>query len=184
MSNMFGIDRNGFRALVLLPTRRDYILFAKNLAFFPFVGLVALLLLALMKVFLGLPWPLFLPGLLQVPVAYLLFCLVCNLLSILAPYRLSPNTLQAKKPKPIVFLAVLGSMLCLPLVILPIMIPPALQLLFNTLAWLPWLPVNALATVVLLAAAATLYYAVLPAQGRLLQRREMIILREVTEETE
>jgi hypothetical protein len=125
-----------------------------------------------------------LPGLFQVPIAFILFCLACNFLSILTPYRLSPNTLQAKKPKPIVFLAVLVSMLSLPIVLLPIMIPPALQLVFNTFDWVPWLPINALATFIMFAAAVGLYYLLLPAQGRLLQRRELSILCEVTEEVE
>jgi hypothetical protein len=45
MSNLFGFDRDGFRALVLLPVRRDYILFAKNLCLMPVtlgIGLVFL----------------------------------------------------------------------------------------------------------------------------------------------
>jgi hypothetical protein len=57
-------------------------------------------------------------------------------------------------------------------------------LLFSKLGWLPWLPVNLLAAAMILAAAAGLYRAVLPLQGRLLQRREQTILSEVTEEVE
>jgi hypothetical protein len=184
MANVFGLDRNGFRALVLLPTRRHHILLAKNLAFFPFVGGAALVLILLAK-FLGrTSWQAVLVGLVQLPAAFLLFSLLYNTLSILAPYRLAPGTLKAKQPRAIVFVAAFGALLLMPVVLVPVLIPPALQLLFSGLGWLPWLPVNLLAAVVILAAVAGLYGAVLPGQGRLLQRREQIILREVTEEVE
>jgi hypothetical protein len=64
------------------------------------------------------------------------------------------------------------------------MLPASLALLFSSQGWTPWLPVNLLATVALLAAIGCLYWNLLPFQGRLLQRREQTILREVTEETE
>ena len=76
------------------------------------------------------------------------------------------------------------TLLCLPLIMLPLLIPAGLRLLFSGLDWAPWLPVNLLATLGLLAAAAVLYRLVLPLEGRLLQRREQTILREVTEEVE
>ena len=184
MANAFGLDRNGFRALVLLPTRRHHILLAKNLALFPFVAVVGLLLLSLAKLLLRISWSDFLAGLLQIPLAFLLFSLTCNLLAILVPYRLSQSTLQAKKPKPIVFLAVLLSMLALPIVMSPTLIPPGLQLLWSLEGWAPWLPVNLLLTLLLLAGAGALYRGLLPMEGRLLQRREQAILKEVTEEVE
>ncbi|HWW03585.1 MAG TPA: hypothetical protein VNZ64_28030 [Candidatus Acidoferrum sp.] len=184
MSNAFGLDRNGFRALVLLPTRRHHILLAKNLAFFPFVAGVGLVLLLLAKLLLRVSWFDCLAGLLQVPLAFMLFSLTCNLLAILVPYRLSQSTLQAKKPKAIVFFAVFLSMLVLPLVMSPTLIPAGFQLLWSLEGWAPWLPVNLLLTVLLLAGAGGLYWGLLPLQGRLLQRREQAILKEVTEEIE
>jgi hypothetical protein len=184
MSNTFGLDRNGFRALVLLPTRRHHILLAKNLAFFPFVALVALTMLTAVKFLLRLSWEAFLAGLLQAGIAFFLFSLVCNLLSILAPFRIASGTLQAKKPKAIVFVAVFVTMFSLPLIMLPMLVPAGLRLLFSGLNWVPWLPVNLLATLGLLAAAAVLYRLLLPLEGRLLARREQTILREVTEEVE
>jgi hypothetical protein len=184
MANTFGLDRSGFRALVLLPTRRHHILLAKNLALFPFVAGVGLLLLSLAKVLLQISWFDFLAGLLQVPLAFLLFSLTCNLLAILVPYRLSQSTLQAKKPKPIVLLAVFLSMLVLPIVMSPTLVPAGFQLLWSLEGWAPWLPVNLLLTLLLLAGAVALYCGLLPMEGRLLQRREQAILKEVTEEVE
>ena len=184
LSNVFGLDRSGFRALMLLPTRRHHILLAKNLAFLPLAAAMALALLLLAKVLVGLPWTHLAGSLVQVPAAFLMFCLCGNLLAILAPYRMPSGTLQARKPKAIVFVAALASMLLLPLVMAPILIPPGLQLLCSFAGWAPWLPVNFLASLVLLALVIWLYALLLPLEGRLLYRREQTILKEVTEETE
>ncbi|MEY2429276.1 MAG: type transport system permease protein [Verrucomicrobiota bacterium] len=184
MANVFGLDRNGFRTLILLPTRRHHILLAKNLAFFPFTFTIALLLLVTLKILLHLSWILVLAGLLQVTCAFLLFCLMGNFASILVPYRLTQGSLKARQPKPIVFVAVAVSFLLLPVLSLPPMLPASLALLFSSQGWTPWLPVNLLSTLALLAAIGCLYWNLLPFQGRLLQRREQTILREVTEETE
>jgi hypothetical protein len=184
MANVFGLDRNGFRALVLLPTRRHYILLAKNLAFFPFVAAIAVLLIILVTVLMRLPWDAVLMGLVQTPTAFLLFSLLCNLAAILAPYRMAAGSLQAKKPKAVVFLVMLVNMLLLPMVAPVLLIPPGLQLLFSSQTWVPWLPVNLISAIILLAIVGWAYRWLLPFEGRLLQRREQNILREVTEETE
>ncbi len=184
MANMFGLDRNGFRALVLLPTPRDRVLFAKNLAFLPLITAVTVVLLGLVG-FLLHPGPfMWLTALVQLPTAFLLFSLMCNVAAILLPYRMAPGTLQAKKPKPIVFVGVFATMLVTPIILAPIAIPPGLQFLFVRMEWLPWLPVNVIAAVVIFAAVVALYRVLLPLEGRLLQRREQVILREVTEEVE
>lgn len=183
-SNVFGIDGDGFRALVLLPARRDHILLAKNLASFPFTALLALGLLILARFSVRLPWGDLFPALVQVPAAFLLFSLACNFISLLAPFRLAPHSFQARKPKPIVIVATLVFLLLLPIVLSPLLVPPLLQWLCVRLGWAPGPPVNLLATLALLAAVIGLYRTVLPYQGRLLQAREQRILREVTEETE
>jgi hypothetical protein len=184
LSNVFGLDRGGFRSLILLPTRRHHILLAKNLAFLPLAGAIAVALLILTRVLMGLPWNCLAGSLVQVPAAFFMFCLCGNLLAIFAPYRLASCSLQAKKPKPIIFVAALASMFLLPVVLAPILIPPGLQLLFSFAGWAPWLPVNFLASLVLLALVIWLYTLLLPLEGRLLYRREQTILKEVTEETE
>jgi len=184
MSNMFGLDRNGFRALVLLPVRRDKVVFAKNLAFFPFVATVTLIVMLLVRWVLRVPWENFFVGLLQLPTAFLLFSPVCNLFSIIVPYRLSEGTLRAQKPKAMVFVAAFSTLLVTPIVLVPVMIPPVLQLVCSTMHWLPWVPVNFLSALAILGIVALLYRSLLPVQGRLLQRREQSILREVTAEVE
>jgi len=184
MANMFGADRDGFRALVLLPTRRHQILLAKNLAYFPFMATVALALLTILGLFTGLSWDGLVAGILQVPMAFLMFSLSSNVLAILAPYRLAPGSLNAKKPKAIVFFAAMGSLAVLPVVLLPVLVPVILQTIFHFAHWLPWLPVNLLTTVVLFPVVVVLYWQLLPLEGRLLERRELAILKAVTEEVE
>lgn len=184
MANMFGADRDGFRALVLVPTRRHQILLAKNLAYFPFMAALALVLLTILGLLVGLSWDGFAAGLLQVPMAFLMFSLSSNVLSILAPYRLAPGSLNTKKPKAIVFFAAMGSLFVLPVLMLPILIPVGLQALFSFAKWLPWLPVNLIVTIMLFPVVAGFYWLLLPMEGRLLERRELAILKAVTEEVE
>ena len=185
MANAFGLDRDGFRSLILLPTQRHHILLAKNLSFFPFVAAVAVVLLAVAAVVTRMTWDACLTGLVQAPTAFLLFCLLCNVAAVLAPYRMAQGSLQMKKPKPLVFLAMLFlNVLLMPVVLPVLLIAPALQLLFSSRNWAPWLPVNVLAATATLAAVAWLYRSVLPLEGRLLRRREQAILQEVTQEIE
>ena len=51
MFNHFGFDRGGFRAFVLLPTPRRYILLGKNLALLPVALAVFAIYLGLATVF-------------------------------------------------------------------------------------------------------------------------------------
>ena len=184
MANAFGLDRDGFRSLVLLPTRRHHILLAKNLSFLPFVAVVAVSLLTLAGVLIRMSWDAYLLGLLQAPTAFLVFCLLCNISAVMAPFRMAPGSLQMKKAKPLVFLVIFLNLLVLPLVMPLLLIPPALQLLFSSQHWAPWLPVNLLAAAAILAGVAWLYRCLLPLEGRLLRRREQAILQEVTQEVE
>ena len=184
MANVFGLDRGGFRGLVLLPTRRDHILLAKNLAFLPMVTVVGLVVLVLATFVVRASLDVFITGLADILMVFLLFSLTCNLISILTPYRLAVGTLQAKKPKPVVFLAVALTMLGMPLVLWPVAIPSVLQVTSPFIGIPTWMPINVIAALVLLCGVAWVYWALLPAQGRLLQHREQRILAEVTEEVE
>lgn len=184
MSNMFGLDRSAFRALVLLSTPRHRILLGKNLAHFPFVMATGVVLLLLETFLLRLSVLGFIAGLIQVTVAFLLFSLACNFIAILAPYRFTPGSLQVKKPKLIVFVGFLLTTVLLPLFTAPAMVPGLVQMAFSHMGWLPWLPVHLLVSVGMLGLAVGVYLLLLPQEGRLLQAREKKILSEVTQETE
>ncbi len=184
MANTFGLDRDGFRTLVLIPTPRHHILLAKNLSFCPFVATAAVVLLGVATTVGRFPWDACLTGLVQVPTAFLLFSLLCNLAAMLAPFRMAPGSLQMKKPKPIAFLVMLLNMLVMPLVLPVLLVAPVVQYLFESRHWTPWLPVNVLAALAVLGVVAWLYRTLLPYEGRLLRRREQAILQEVTQEIE
>ncbi len=184
MSNSFGLDRNGFRSLVLLPTPRHYILCGKNLGFFPFILAMGTVLVSVVAALMHAPVSSVITAFLQIPTSFLIFCLPCNLSSILAPYRLAQGTLKAKRPKAMVVLAMMLSMFIQPLVVGPTLIPVGLQILFRYKGWVPWLPINILGTLCVFALAAGLYWMLLSPLGNLLQRREQTILKEVTEEVE
>jgi hypothetical protein len=185
MANLFGLDRNGFRCLVLLPMSRGQVLMAKNLALLPLVCSVGLALLLLATFMLHLSWHVFGTGLLQVLIAFILFSLMCNVVSILTPYKIATGTLQAKKPKPVVFLALGLTMMGMPIVLAPTVIPPMVQWLCSFVSGVPAsLPLDVISGVLVLIGVAGLYWILLPAQGRLLQRREQKILVEVTEDLE
>jgi hypothetical protein len=160
------------------------VLLAKNLAFFPFVLVTALAMLVVAALVLRAGPLLILPGLVQAPSAFMLFCLVCNTTAILAPYRFSPGTLQAKKPTAVVIIANLLIFLMMPLVALPLALPPGLQLLFSVQGWAGGYLMNLLAATLLLAAIGFFYWRLLPVQGRLLQTRERTVLQAVTQANE
>src|SRR5262249_41983203 len=74
MFNQFGFDRDGFRALVLLPIQRRHTLLAKNLALAPVAFGLGLLLLLIVRAAAHLPWLVFVATCLQLLAMFLLLC--------------------------------------------------------------------------------------------------------------
>ncbi|MBI3414370.1 MAG: hypothetical protein HY043_03465, partial [Verrucomicrobia bacterium] len=89
LCNQFGFDRDGFRALVLLPTPRRFLLLGKNLSVAPFaLGSGAFLLVVAVLVSKISLLDLVLGGM-QLITGFLLTALYGNVFSIVAPYRLN-----------------------------------------------------------------------------------------------
>ena len=183
-ANQFGFDRDGFRALILSPADRRHILLGKNLACLP-VGMgFGLLLLLFVSLKLHLSTLAFAAALFQLATVLLLAGLGGNLLSILVPYRVQQGTL---KPTKMPGLAMLVLMLChmlFPLTMVPALVPPLADLLWQAAGWSKLVPVNLILSVTLAALAALAYWQALGPLGRLLLRRETRILTVVTEEVE
>jgi ABC-2 type transport system permease protein len=182
--NQFGYDREGFRALVLLPVRRRDVLLSKNLALAPFgLGLGVALLLVL-AVLMHLPLLAAFAAGLQLVAIFLLFNIVGNFFSILLPYRIASGSLKPAKPPPKTVLVILLTQLCFPFVITVIFIPPLLGLLFKL--WMDWsIPlVDAFFSILLLGLAMLVYRWSLASLGEMLERREKDILLVVTHEAE
>jgi hypothetical protein len=183
-SNHFGFDREGFRALVLLPARRRNVLLAKNLALLPMVSGMGLVLLGAMAVATGLqPW-LVVAGAMEMMAAFLAISLAGNVTSIVCPYRIGAGTLKASKMPAQTKLWLFVMHLMFPLVMIPLMMPAGLQLLAGRFWGWPEPLVRLGADGVLLALALGVYWLSLRGMGEWLQRREQAILQVVTQEVE
>ncbi|EEF58921.1 hypothetical protein [Pedosphaera parvula] len=184
MFNQFGCDREGFRALVLLPASRSHVLLAKNLSFAPMVGTLGLVLLVLLTILAHLPLLALFASCLQLISMFLFLSVAANLFSIFAPYRMAAGSMKAAKPPAKTVLLIMLTQLCFPLLMLPAILPPLFGFLSEKLGWLPAGPINAMLSLGLLAIAAMSYYFSLPGLGRYLERREKDILLIVSHEAE
>ena len=183
-TNAFGFDRSGFCALVLSPVPRSEILLGKNLALLPpFFLLTALPLLGIQL--LASPPVLYtLSALLQALTLCLLLTLLGNLLSIKAPYRSKPGSLQPVKTKSGAS-ALMNTLF--PLLFLLLLIPITLPLLVEELSrWILFFPFhwNITLSVLSLLAVALVYRQSFHSMGTLLASREQEILRIVTEQVD
>jgi hypothetical protein len=182
--NQFGFDRDGFRALVLLPVPRKLLLLGKTLAVLPLALGVFTVLLILVTVLSHLPLWAALAALLQFAAAFLALSTVGNLFSILVPYRIAPGSLKPTKTKSSTMLLMMVVNLSFPLAMAPVFIPAGLGALCQHFGWCPAAPVTLAGSALLLGASALLYWRTLTPLGALLQRREQKILDRVTQEVE
>jgi hypothetical protein len=169
--NQFGFDRSGFRVFVLASAPRKDILLGKNLALLPFALTMGLFPLVVVE----LAYPMRVDHLLAVPLQavsmFLIFCVLCNFLSILVPLRVPAGSLKPAKPNG---LAVLFHFLFLPLFAASLGLtaaPLAIEYILarNFPLELALMPVE-------LGLVTVIYIAVLGFQGDLLQKREQDIL--------
>jgi hypothetical protein len=184
VGNQFGFDRNGFRVFVLCGARRRDILLGKNLAVAPLALALGLILASLLQVFQPMRLDYFLAVLPQFLSMYLLFCLLANALSILAPMRIAAGSFKPTNMKGIPFLLQLAFMFLFPLALAPALLPLVVQLLWEQLQWIDAAPVGLLLSLVECVAIVYLYRLLLTWQGYWLQTREQRILEIVTTKAE
>ncbi len=182
--NYFGFDRNGFRAIVLLPAPRRYILLGKNLALLPVALAVFAVYLGLATALAGLGVSAVLTACLDFAAALLAMSVIGNFASILAPYRIAAGSLKPTKMKGLTMLLILASQLFFPLALLPVFVPAGLGILCDEMGWLPGTVVMPVCGVLLVGVSALFYGYTLEPLGRLLQCREQKILQTVTQEVE
>ena len=169
IGNQFGFDRNGFRVFVLCAAPRRDILLGKNMAVAPLaLGLGTALVLVVQVVY-----PMRVDRLLSVLITcvsmYLLYCLLANLLSILAPMPVAATSMKPVNPKALQFLLHVAFAMCLPFVLGPVVLPLGVDLLLQALEVLEGIPVGLALALLALAAVVLIYRAVLGWQGTLLQ---------------
>jgi ABC-2 type transport system permease protein len=184
MFNQFGYDRSGFRLLVLSPVSRKYILQGKNLAFSPVAMCIGGFLLLIVKLLLRIPFFTFLASIFQLITAYLLLSIVGNLISIINPYRIAPGSMKPTKMSTLNVILLVLSNLLFSIAIIPIVIPPAAELLLTKVISMPAGLFNLCLSAILLPVTVFFYKRSLTHLGNLLQKREKKILEIVTREIE
>jgi hypothetical protein len=115
---------------------------------------------------------------------YLLFCLLANCLSILAPMRLAAGTLRASNAKMVPILLHVAFLFLLPVVVGPAMVPLLLALAVDSSGWVDGVPVCLVLSIIECVAVVFFYRFVLKWQGIWLQTRERAILDVVTTKAE
>lgn len=183
-ANQFGFDRDGFRAFVLSPVDRRLLLLGKNLALWPVGATFGLLLLVMISVWLRLPPLVALAAVFQLATLLLLGALAGNLLSILVPFRVQAGSLKPTKMPALAMLVMVLCQFLFPVAMLPVFLPPLMELLRGLAGGSKLVPVNLIGSVLVAALTAVLYWRTLGSCGRLLQRREIKILNTVTAEQE
>jgi len=185
VGNQFSFDRSGFRTYVLSPAPRKDILLGKNLAMAPFVIGFMILTAALFQ--FGYPMRLdhFLAVLIQMLPMYLVFCLVGNTLSIIAPMPTAAGSMKPVKPKAATILIHTAFIFLFPIALSPTLIPLGIEFLLSwTGSGFDWLPVYLVLAIIEAAVIIWLYPQFLSSQGRWLERREKKILEIVTAKAE
>jgi hypothetical protein len=182
--NQFGFDRGGFRAFVLCPAPRRDVLLGKNLALAPLALGLGLVLTLLLQVISPQRVDHFLATLPLSVTMYLLYCMVANCLSILAPMPVSAGSLKPTNYKGVTLLLHLVFFFLFPLALLPALLPLGVETVLEELGWARGAPVCLALSLVELAAVVALYRVVLSWQGEWLLAREQKVLEVVTSKAE
>jgi hypothetical protein len=184
VGNQFGFERSGFRVYVLSPASRRDILLGKNLSVAPMALGMAYLAVVLLQVVAPMRWGLFLAVLPQVVTMYLIYSLLANWLSILAPTRLAAGSLKAREVNFAALLPHLAFLILYPTAVLPTLVPVVVELGLEQLGLPTVVPVGLILSLALCAGMVALYRAALTWQGDLLFAREQRILDRVVTKAE
>jgi ABC-2 type transport system permease protein len=180
LGNQFGFDRDGFRVFVLSPARRRDILQGKNLAVAPIALAMGATAALLVQVIYPMRLDRFLALAPRFVSMYLLYCLVANVLSILAPMRIAPGSFQPAKPGGLIILLQLVFILLCPAVMALTLLPSVIELAAEAMGWLHGIPLDLLLSLLECAVIIYIYGLLLGLQGDWLQAREQRILQIVT----
>lgn len=184
MYNLFGVDRDGFRAYVLSPIPRSHILLGKNLAIAPLGLGISCVALAVLQIVRPMDVSHVLATLLQSGVVFLLTSLLGNFVSILVPTPTAIGSLKPAQAKGMTILVHLLATFLSPLLLLPAAAGIGLELLLNHFEIWPWFPLYCIVSVLELLCVVWVYQKGLVVLGRWLQTREQLILDVVSKHTQ
>jgi hypothetical protein len=184
IGNQFGFDRGGFRVFVLCPADRKDILLGKNLAVAPLaLGMCALAVTVVQFVY-PMRIDYFLAAFVQSLSMFLLFCLLANGLSMLAPLPISAGSIKPMSPKGLALLLHLGFMFVFPVTMAITLVPVGIGVGLDALEWSHGAPICLALGMAECVAIVFLYRYLLTLQGKLLTAREQRILEVVATKAE
>src|SRR5262249_15434725 len=121
---------------------------------------------------------------LQLPAMYLLYCLLANWMSIMAPMPIASGSLKPVRPKGLALLLHVCFAFVSPVVLAPTLTPIGFELAIQGFTGVHGWPISLVLTLLQLVLVAFIYQAVLGWEGELLQKREQRILATVTAKVE
>jgi uncharacterized membrane protein len=174
--NMFGLDRHGFRAYVLMPAARRDVLLGKNMGIFPVAGTLSAFLIVFIGIAGEMHFTHVVATVVQIVVEFFIYFTISNYVSIVAPFGMAVGTMKPVSMKFSVFVMQLVALLFVPVALLPATLALAAELLANEFGGIHGIPIYLLLTLIELPIAVWFYSKMLNFQGRHLQEREQIIL--------
>ena len=180
MINMFGLDRQGFRAYVLLPAPRRDVLIGKNMGVFPFAAMLTVFLVLFVAVVGRMELTHIVASLLQLVIALFIFFTISNFISIVAPIGMAAGTMKPISMNVSVVLWQFAGLLLIPATVLPATVALAGEQLTGVITSRQQIPIYLLVTLLELPIALWFYVKVVTLQGRMLQEREQAILEVVS----
>jgi ABC-2 type transport system permease protein len=184
VGNQFGFDRGGFRVFVLCPAKRRDILLGKNLAVAPLALTMCALAVVVVQVVYHMSIDHFLAAWIQSLSMFLLFCLLANGLSMLAPLPIAAGSVKPMSPKGLALLLHFAFMFVFPVTIATTLLPLGIELGLEALTSSNGWPICLVLTIAECVAIIFLYRFLLTFQGKLLQVREKRILEIVATKAE
>jgi uncharacterized membrane protein len=184
IGNQFGLDRDGFRVLVLCSAPRRDILLAKNLSMAPLSLVLGVIAVAIVQALYPMRFTHVLATFAELISLFLICGLIGNFTSILAPMPVAAGSLKPAHPKALSVIIHLLFFFLFPIIFGIAMIPLGLELLLHHFGWLSAIPIYFLSASIQLALVCVAYHFTINWQGSLLQSREQKILAVVTSKVE
>jgi ABC-2 type transport system permease protein len=178
--NMFGLDRHGFRAYVLMPTPRRDVLIGKNMGVLPLAAILSWPLILFAAIVAQMEFTHVVASLLQVLIALLIYFTISNFISITAPVGMAAGTMKPVSMNMSIVLWQFAAVLLIPVAVIPAAAGVAAEQLAQLFGGVEKLPIYLFVTLLEIPLAIWCYRAIVTLQGRLLQEREQAILAAVT----
>jgi len=184
IGNQFGYDRTGFRAYVLSPIPRRDILIGKNIAVAPLAIGLGFFGIVVIGSFFPLRIDHYPAAIAQLLSNYLLFCILANVLSMVAPMAMAAGSMKASNVKIVPVLLQMVFLMFMPLALLPAALPIGIEALLEETNTVNGVPISLPLSLVVLAVALLIYRAMIRVEGEWLLAREKKILEVVTSKSD